>query len=168
MVTIHTKIMLSGVLLLTGCGGSAAREAKRPADPAAVTAHVGSDVPRPARLPSSARIAAEGVPPLSAVLGRPGTLYLFDQTSGSMPHSADFTGIGSVTALILSLDTDRKALVAREDPDTPPEKAIVLLAPLEMSHRYTMWFVPAEGSAGAGDHKAEEVVPTTAPAGEQH
>jgi len=98
----------------------------------------------PTAVPVNAQLIAEGVPPLSVVVSRPGVVYLFDKSTQSMPHSADLSGMTGVTGVVLSFDLEHKAFTAR----VPPQKyedGTVLLSPVDVTHRYQIWFVANHG-----------------------
>ena len=61
--------LLTLVVSVAGCASSAPKE----------TAY------RPFLIPANAQIVAEGAPPISAVIGQSGTLYVYDRTTQSLP-----------------------------------------------------------------------------------
>jgi hypothetical protein len=120
---------LAAALLLAGCS---------PSKPAVV--RPSSDRTGAARgVPAEAQVVAEGVPPLSFLYsGHGGTLYVYDQTSDALIHTADFGPNMSTTGGIVMIDADRRALVLND----ANKNSVTLVASVDPKHRYTMWFMP--------------------------
>jgi hypothetical protein len=102
--------------------------------------HPSSDRTGAARgVPAEAQVVAEGVPPLSFLYsGHGGTLYVYDQTSDALIHTADFGPNMSTAGGIVMIDAERKALVLNDS----NKNSVTLVASIDPRHRYTMWFMP--------------------------
>jgi len=103
-------------------------------------------------VPAEAQVVAEGVPPLSFLYsGHGGTLFVYDQTSDTLIHTADFGPDRSTTGGIVMIDAERHALVLND----ANKKSVTLVASVDPKHRYTMWFLPPGvhpgGRSGAGN-----------------
>jgi hypothetical protein len=152
-----TLLTLTGALAAAGCATSA-----RPYDRVGVK----RDVPR------DARVVAEGAPPLSFLFTGGGSLYVYDQTTDTLVHTARLPSQqgAAVVAAVISIDPDKRALVGRSAEGSNDE--LVLAHPLDPNHRFTMWFAPdksvhAEDAADHEDHEDHEemkvATPTAAP-----
>lgn len=121
--------LLATAALLVGCS---------PSKP--VVVHPSSDRTGAARgVPAEAQVVAEGVPPLSFLYsGHGGTLYVYDQTSDALIHTADFGPNMSTAGGIVKIDVERKALVL----DDANKNSVTLVGAVDPKHRYTMWFMP--------------------------
>ena len=102
---------------------------------------------RPFLIPANAQIVAEGAPPISAVIGQPGTLYVYDRTTQSLPHSAQLPSNGQSLLFVLS----PAALTVRTSEQNATE-ATTLVNDIDKTHHYALWFVPGEGSAKSVAH----------------
>jgi hypothetical protein len=90
-------------------------------------------------VPAEAQVVAEGVPPLSFLYsGHGGTLYVYDQTSDTLIHTADFGPDRSTTGGVMMIDADRKALVLND----ANKNSVTLVSSIDPRHHYTMWFMP--------------------------
>jgi hypothetical protein len=120
--------LLAAGLLLAGCASKT------------VVVHPSSDRTGAARgVPAEAQVVAEGVPPLSFLYsGHGGTLYVYDQTSDALIHTADFGPNMSTTGGIVMIDAEKRSLVLND----ANKNSVTLVASVDPKHRYTMWFMP--------------------------
>jgi hypothetical protein len=127
--------MLGIVLLLAGCASNK-RDVVRPSDDRTGAAR---------GVPAEAQVVAEGKPPLSFLYsGHGGTLYVYDQTSDALIHTADFGPNVSTAGGIVMIDVDRKALVLND----ANKNSVTLVSQVDPNHRYTMWFLPPGSRPG--------------------
>ena len=123
--------LLTLVVSVAGCASSAPKE----------TAY------RPFLIPANAQIVAEGAPPLSAVIGQSGTLYVYDRTTQSLPHSAQLPSSGQSLLFVLS-----PAALTVRSPEQNATEATTLVNDIDKTHHYALWFVPGEGSSKSIAH----------------
>jgi hypothetical protein len=124
-------------------------------------------------IPRDARVVAEGAPPLSFLFTGGGAVYVYDQTTDTLVHTARLPAQqGATVAGVISIDPDKRALVGRSAEGTNDE--LVLAHPLDPSHRLTMWFAPDKQAHAqdAADHEEHEemkaATPATAPTSADH
>jgi hypothetical protein len=125
--------LLTAGVLLAGCAANN-RETVRPSDDRTGAAR---------GVPAEAYVVAEGKPPLSFLYsGHGGTLYVYDQTSDALIHTADFGPNLSTTGGIVMIDVERKMLVLND----ANKNSVTLVSQIDPSHRFTMWFLPPPGA----------------------
>ena len=153
MIRFVTTTMFFGAFLLTGC--------------ASLTGDRGSGAAGERRgaardIPADAKLVASGQPPLSFLFpAGGGKVYLYDQSSDSLLHTADL-GTGNTTGGLLLLDPERRVFAGR-DVNTKPEDDVVLVKAIDPKHRFAIYFqAPALKVEQESD---DSPGPTTRPAG---
>ena len=144
MMQRPTAILLAA-LLLAGC-------ASRDRSSAAPGQRTGAA----REIPAGAQLVATGRPPLSFLFPRGGgKVYLYDQTDDSLLFTADLSS-GDTNSGLLILDAERRAFVGR-DVNTDPSDDVVLLKPIEVKHRFAIYFERAQYKVEAeGDDDSHE------------
>lgn len=117
-----TKIaILAGLCGVMGCASNSAFEAGKV----------------PNLIPQNAVRVAEGTAPLSYVPSGPATVYILDDATGSLMNTSDVPK--NTAGSFFLIDPTEKAVLVKNA--TEPSQRIVLAAPIDTSHRFSIWVV---------------------------
>lgn len=112
---------LAFAAVLAGCAADRFYDADNPSKP-------------PYLIPADAQRVAEGPPPLSYIPGEDdSTVYILDNSTASLITTSKAEG-GDMFYLI---DPTEKAVIVKSPTD--PTKRAVLAAPIDPSHRFSIW-----------------------------
>jgi hypothetical protein len=91
----------------------------------------------PNLIPPTAVRVAEGTAPLSYVPYGPATVYILDDATGSLMNTSYVPS--NASDMFFVIDPMEKAVLVKDA--TKPSQRIVLAAPIDTSHRFSIWVV---------------------------
>jgi hypothetical protein len=152
MCRVFLVLILLCAAALSGCASPGARPGERRS--------AARDIP------SDAKLVASGQPSISFLFPPgPGSLYLYDETSNSLLHTAQIGTDNSMGGLFL-LDRSRRSFIGRT-PGSQPDDDVILLTTIDPDHRYAIYYAASKAKVeveGGENHHD----PTTRPVHGSH
>jgi hypothetical protein len=96
----------------------------------------------PALIPTNATRVAEGPPPLSYIPTSVSTVYILDDAAQALVNTSEILTPSSGRFFVV--DSTQKAIMMKNTNDSTQQ--IVLAAPIDPSHRFSIWVVRASPS----------------------